>query len=164
MNCQYCNKNIFSSNYNGRFYCSMKCNRLASYYRNHEKNKIKLRLRSRKNYTTEKSRNYYLKNKNNPFYREMVRNNLRLSYQRNKNKWNERSYVNTQKSKIWLIIGKKCLCDKEAKHIHHQTYEFPKRSRKGTKLMRELYLKEYCKYLRPLCSKCHQKEHSLFSK
>ena len=87
----------------------------------------------------------------------------------NERKFRERSFVKKHRDEIGEILGDSCAkCPREADQVHHKTYYIPIRkinyikSSKHNKVTPEdvhNMLKEYCKYLMPLCSGCHQKIH-----
>ena len=64
----------------------------------------------------------------------------------------ESTFTLKNKEAILKIIGSKCReCGKDVEEIHHTSYNLPNHSNKE--------LKEYCKYLIPLCRDCHKKLH-----
>ena len=84
----------------------------------------------------------------------------------NEKKIRERDFVAKYRIEIWRIISNKCdICGMEANEINHLKYNIPVRKiyvdrRKKYKVSQEKIdrmLREYCKYLQPLCSKCHNK-------
>ena len=116
-----------------------------SLYKKRSDNKWKKRRK-------ECSKRWYEKNKKRQF-----ENVKRYYHLHNKEKQRERRYVSTHREEIFNIIGDKCIkCGKEAKEIDHLKYNFPKRKQSPTKEEVKIYLKEYCKFLRPLCSNCHR--------
>ncbi len=149
--CQSCNQEIPLNDRKGRIYCNPKCGnrkRANIYYLKFKKDK-KYRER-RKNYF----KNWYKKSEN----KEKIFKSIYKYYKNNPEKWVERGYVNRNKEKIWRILGRFCkVCGNEATEIHHKKYDFPKRSKSGSKKQKEKYLFEYCKFLEPLCKTCHCK-------
>lgn len=92
---------------------------------------------------------------------------FRCKSQFNEKKFRERAFVAKHRKEIWEILPNKCeRCPKEANEIHHRTYNIPvrkinydKRKKYNNVTLEDVHnmLKEYCKYLEPLCSDCHQK-------
>jgi hypothetical protein len=151
----------FSSN---RKYCSIKCkdkynnlkdpNRYKRWIeKNPERDKKNKKLHYQKNKEIykKKSKEWQI---NNPEKTKINQSKAVMKYyyknhEKSKLHLRENTWTYTHREKIFTIIGKKCKCEKEATQIHHTQYE---------NLPRE-NLKEYCKYLIPLCRDCHYKIH-----
>ncbi len=86
-------------------------------------------------------------------------------FQFNEKKLRERFFVFHRRQKIDKILGEICFdCGKEANEIHHKRYDIPVRKTNLKNKNFDKMLTEYCKYLLPLCSKCHKQIHSQISK
>ena len=84
---------------------------------------------------------------------------MKEAYYRNKIKWRERKFVSKHRKEILKLLPSICAkCGKEGiKEIHHITYNLPKRKHCPSEQQLNNYLKEYCKYLLPFCSRrCHR--------
>ena len=122
------------SNSNQKF-CSIKC--LRKYRYKKDKNKIIIRAKE-----------WALKNKEK--HRKIRNKAVLKQYHKNPLKYKERSFVDIKRDKIQEILGTICKqCKNKADHFHHIKYDNLPRDN----------LKKYCKFLLPLCRKCHQKIH-----
>lgn len=134
-------------------FCSVNCKKSYSYYT--PKEKIKK--------TCPKCGKEFFAQPNQKFC------SFKCKLQFNEKKFRERTFVAKQREEIWKILPKNCKnCGKEANEIHHKTYNIPIRkinynkSKKYNKVtLKDVQnmLKEYCKYLEPLCSNCHKNIH-----
>ncbi len=149
--CESCNKIIPLDCRKNKIYCSDECgNRKRA-------NIYHLRFKYDESYK-EKRKIYFKKWYKKPENKEKIFKFVYKDSKNNRKKWVERGYVYRNKEKIWNILGKFCKkCDNEADEIHHLTYDFPSRSKKGNRKQKENYLIEYCKFLEPLCKPCHCK-------
>ncbi len=133
-----------------RKFCDFRCaTRECTNMWNHRNKKNKTWVKKRNKYFRE----WYSKNK-----KKQAKTMLSYYYQY-KNKWRERSYVDTHKIKIWEIIGNVCVdCGKKANEVNHLKYNFASRKEFVSNDPRlKKYLIEYCKSLEPICMPCHRK-------
>ncbi len=144
--CKDCNKEFKATNGN-HILCSL-CSK--------ERNRVIVRINSRKRYLEKRDDPEFIK-KNSEIYKRWYKKNKEYFKvynknfrEKNKEKARERNYVDFKTIKIEKILGDKCKeCGKKAEEMHHLKYDgLPKGN-----------IKEYCKFLEPLCKKCHRRKH-----
>jgi len=133
-----------------REFCDARCQIKEGVLRYNYKNRENLEFLNKRRKTF---RDWYQKNK------ERQNKHVLRYYYKNKKQHLERSYVERNKVEIWKILGRVCTdCGKRAEEVNHLKYDFPERDYYRTKDAKEKakYIKEYCRFLEPLCMPCHR--------